>query len=74
MEAGPVINQGKKKLTSRIYNHKVTFSKWQYTEALGIINQNVFNQGQARGYGHITQQYLFFGCKTGGQHFQLEYL
>ena len=43
MEAGPVINQGKK-LTSRIYNHKITFPKWQYTEALGIINQNVFNQ------------------------------
>ena len=31
-------------------------------------------QGQARGYGHITQQYLIFGRTTGGQHFQLEYL
>ena len=28
-------------------------------------------QGQARGYGHITQQYLIFGRTTGGQHFQL---
>ena len=32
------------------------------------------NQGQARGYGHITRQYLIFGRTTGGQHFQLEYL
>ena len=24
-------------------------------------------QGQARGYGHITQQYLIFGRTTGGQ-------
>ena len=31
-------------------------------------------QGQARGYGHITRQYLIFGRTTGGQHFQLEYL
>ena len=32
------------------------------------------NQGQARGYGHITQQYLILGRTTGGQHLQLEYL
>ena len=34
----------------------------------------MFKQGQARGYGHITQQYLIFGRTTGGQRFQLEYL
>ena len=32
------------------------------------------NQGQARGYGHITRQYLIFGHTTGGQHFQLKNL
>ena len=37
-------------------------------------NETQLNQGQARGYGHITQQYLIFGRTTGGQHFQLEYL
>ena len=31
-------------------------------------------QGQARGCGHITRQYLIFGRTTGGQHFQLENL
>ena len=32
------------------------------------------DQGQARGYGHITLQCLIFGRTTGGQHFQLENL
>ena len=35
---------------------------------------HIQNQGQARGYGHITRQYLTFGRTTGGQHFQLEYI
>ena len=34
----------------------------------------VLKQGQPRGYGRITQQYLSFGRTTGGQHFQLKYL
>ena len=42
------------------------------------LNRQIFSRlddlGQARGYGHITQQYLIFGRTTGGQHFQLEYL
>ena len=41
MEAGPVINQGKKipfNLTST-QAQKVTYSKWQYTEALWNVNQ-----------------------------------
>ena len=39
-----------------------------------LQTQGNLEQGQARGYGHITQQYLIFGRTTGGQHFQLEYL
>ena len=42
--------------------------------ALESKSNQTLVQGQARGYGHITQQYLIFGRTTGGQHFQLEYL
>ena len=40
----------------------------------GNFNYRKKCQGQDRGYGHITQQYLILGHTTGGQHFQLEYL
>ena len=58
-------------------NHVVILTHFLHSTSLltgPYWTNHRWHQGQARGYGHITRQYLIFGRTTGCQNFQLEYL